>query len=269
MGRRSRSPNYPRLSLEEAVERVSRLYKVEQRHPIDKQAVAEGLGYTSLNGASLGVISTLRQYDLLEAVDEDLRVSEDAVAVIMLPKGDPERAEAIYRTAFAPRLFSELREAYGETLPSDVSLRYALIKKGFSEKAANEVIRVYRDTLELVAEEAAEYTEVVDDARPEVDAPMQPTQAATQGSVAYNSGFAEKFAGVVTSPATVFQFPLPGDITARIELTGRGHVTQEAFDNLKTILDAHKLTFPKANQLERPAVEESPEQPAIESPDTA
>ena len=50
-----------------------------------------------------------------------------------------------------------------------------------------------------------------------------------------------------------------GDSTARIELLG--DVTQEAIDMLTAILNAQKLVFPKADQLERPPVEQPTEQP--------
>lgn len=257
MGKRTRSPNYPRLSLEGAIERIDKLYKKERTHKTSREAVAEGLGYTSLNGASLGIISTLRQYGLLEEDDDGLRVSEDAVALVMLPSGDPERVAALQKVAVAPRLFTELRETYGETLPSDASLRYALVKKGFTEKAANEVIRTYRDTLELVSEEAGEYTDAGVENQQEVEPPME------HGTVNRQEPAPQVYG--VGDAARVMQFQLPGDSTARIELMG--DVTQEAIDMLTAILNAQKLVFPKADQLESSAVEQPVEQPAIEPPD--
>jgi hypothetical protein len=261
MGKRTRSPNYPRLSLEGAIERIEKLYKKERTHKTSREAVAEGLGYTSLNGASLGIISTLRQYGLLEEDDDGLRVSEDAVALVMLPAGDPERVAALQKVAVAPRLFAELRETYGETLPSDVSLRYALVKKRFTEKAANEVIRAYRDTLELVSEEAGEYTDAGVENQQEVEPPME------HGTVNRREPAPQVYGGGVgvDDTARVMQFQLPGDSTARIELLG--DVTQEAIDMLTAILNAQKLVFPKADQLEHSAAEQSVEQPAIEPPD--
>ena len=257
MGKRTRSPNYPRLSLEVAIERIDRLYQKERTHKTSREAVAEGLGYTSLNGASLGIISTLKQYGLLDEDDDGLRVSGDAVALVMLPVGDSERVAALQKAAVAPRLFAELRETYGETLPSDVSLKYALIKKGFSEKAANEAIRAYRDTLELVSEEAAEYTEAGIEDQQEVEPPMEQVISGRQAPVPRSYG---ESVGV-SLDAKVMQFQLPGNSTARIELLG--DVTQEGIDVLKAILEAQKPVFPKADQLERRAVE----QPAIEPPE--
>ena len=48
---------------------------------------------------------------------------------------------------------------------------------------------------------------------------------------------------------------------ACIELVG--DVTQEAIERLAIILDAQKLVFPTEAEIKRPAVEQSPEQPAI------
>jgi hypothetical protein len=238
---------------------------VEHTHKTDKEAVAKGLGYTSLNGASLGIIGTLRQYGLLQEEGDGLRVSPDVMALTMLPKGEPERIEAVQRAAYTPRLFSELRETYGETLPSDTSLRYALIKKGYTEKAANEVIRVYRDTLEFVSEETAGYTDADIEDQQEVEPPMtQPTadkqplnyQDITSILSRLNSAPSE-------SPnKTILQFKVSETSEARIELTG--DVTQEAIERLALILDAQKLVFPKESQLRSPAVEQPAEQPTAD-----
>lgn len=262
MGRRTRSPNYPRIGLRDAIERIEKLYKKERTHTTTREAIAEGLGYTSLNGSSMGLISTLRQYGLLVEESDGLRVSQSAVALAMLPKSDSERIEALREAAFAPRLFSEFYEEYGDTLPSDVSLRYALVKKGFSEKAANEAIRSYRDTLELVSEEAAEYTDADVEDQQKVEPQMEQAIVGRQAPAPqfYGGGVG------VSVDARVMQFQLPGNSTARIELLG--NVTQEGIDMLTTILDAQKLVFPKAGQLEREMVEPLAEQHAIEPPET-
>jgi hypothetical protein len=157
MESRTRSPRYPQVGLREAIERIKLVYEKEHRHPTDKEVVAKDLNYTGLNGASLGMIASLKQYDLLENAGDGLRVTDNAVAIIELPPGEPERVEAIRRAAFAPKLFSELTEVYGDRLPSDENLRLYLVKRGFNRKAAGVVIRAYRDTISLVKEEGQDY----------------------------------------------------------------------------------------------------------------
>ncbi len=268
----ARSPNYPKLNLEEAVEQTRRVYQAEHMHVADKVAVAQDLGYKGLNGSSARFITALKHYGLLEEPERDrVRVSDDAMTVLELPKDDPERAEALRRAAIRPQVFADLQEHYeGDPPNSDVSIRHYLLRKKFLPQAADEVIRLYRANLQFVAEEAPEYTDgVVEDDRPEVEAPMQPTEEARTPVV---SGRTSSYVvepptiqHTVAAPATVLQFQLSRDSSARIELTG--DVTQEAIERLAIILNAQKMVFPTEVSVERPAVEQPIEQAAIEMPE--
>jgi hypothetical protein len=177
-----RSPHYPSQTLEEAIQRVEQVYNLEHTHSSPRNVVAEGLGYTSLNGASLSVIATLTRYGLLEAVGDGLlKVSDDAVSVLVLDDGEPEKTAALQRLAFTPKLFTEIREKYGEQLPSDVNLKHFLIQqKKFLPKASDEVIRVYRENLKFVTAQN-ESCNVSDDKpqkQPEGQTPMTQISAA-------------------------------------------------------------------------------------------
>lgn len=154
-----RSPNYPSLTLEQATERARRVYDKEHTHSAPREVIAKSLGYNTLNGSSLSVIGALSAYSLLEKVGTgSLRVSSDAVSVLELEEGDPQRHEALERLAFSPKLFGELRERFGTELPSDTNLKHYLIQeKAVLPKAAMDVIRVYRANLELVTKENADY----------------------------------------------------------------------------------------------------------------
>ena len=96
------------------------------------------------------------------------------MALIELPPPDIERAAAMRRAAFRPTLFAELYEKYRNDLPSDKNLRHFLITKGFNPKTTDEVIRVYRDTLQFVSAQTADSAEVEDAKQPKVEPPIQP-----------------------------------------------------------------------------------------------
>jgi hypothetical protein len=154
-----RSPNYPAISLADAIPKIRAVHEKEFNHPATREVIAKAMGYGGLNGASSTVISALSKYGLLEpAGNERYRVSANAVDIILHKKGDSERAAAIERCAFSPPLFEELRGAYPNSLPSDENLRVYLIKKGFNPKSVGDVIRAYRDTIELVTEETKNYS---------------------------------------------------------------------------------------------------------------
>lgn len=172
----TRSPRYPQFSLKDAIDKIRDVYKKEDRHRVPKEAIVKSIGYTTVNGASLGAIATLKQYGLLEPVGDGLRVSDDAVTIIELPKGNSERADAILKTAFSPKLFAQLDDEYGAKPPSDESIRLNLIRKGYKKAAADVIIRTFRETLALVADERGDYNaggSTTEGRQPEGQPPMQ------------------------------------------------------------------------------------------------
>lgn len=154
---RVRSPNYPQLSLSEAIARVEKVFAAENMHPAPKEVVIKHLGYSSVNGASLGALSALMKYGLLERHGPDYRVSDQAL-LILHPTSPEEKAAAIRKAATEPSLFSEMMENFKGVLPSDDNLRSYLIRRGFAQSAVSGVISALRDTMQLVASEPKQYT---------------------------------------------------------------------------------------------------------------
>ena len=147
---RIRSPNYPQISLPAAIERVAMIFSKEHRHPAPKEVVVKDMGYNGIHGNSLGALSALSKYGLLERSGQDYKVSERAIAIIH-PLDDSSKAAALWEAAQAPALFSEIFEHFKGQLPSDDNLRSYLIRKGFAESALTSVIDSLRDTMSFIA----------------------------------------------------------------------------------------------------------------------
>ena len=154
---KQRSPNCPQITFLEAANRARSIYAKEHTHPADKNVIAEDLGYTSISGASLSMIGALRQYGLLEASAEGLRISETAVDFFELPDDSKDRKSAIMKLVLRPALFHELWKQYEGRPPSEGNLRHTLIKKGFLPRTAEEVLRVYRENFKLIENAVEEY----------------------------------------------------------------------------------------------------------------
>lgn len=146
---RVRSPNYPQLSLPAAVERIAHIFAKEHQHPAPREVVAQHLGYGGINGASLGAISALLKYGLLEKVNEDLKVSDSALAILH-PSSEEEKYQTLKAAAEAPVLFTELLSHFNGRLPSDENLRSYLVRRGFAPNSLNGVIEILRETMEYV-----------------------------------------------------------------------------------------------------------------------
>jgi hypothetical protein len=154
--RRVRSPNYPAMSLVEAVQQIHKLFGKIGQHPAPRDAVATSMGYSGLHGASATAISALIKYGLLERVGEDYKLSELAMKIIA-PHNQGEKAHALEVASQSPALFAELFGHFQGDVPGDGLLRSYLLRKGFAQAAVRSVIAAYRETMELVDRESGEY----------------------------------------------------------------------------------------------------------------
>lgn len=185
---RVRSPNYPQLSLPEALDRVRKIHAKEQHLAATRDVIASHLGYGGMNGASAKAISAIAKYGLLEDAGPDkMRVSPLALSIIF-PRDGQEKAQAIRRAAFNPSLFSDIAAEWEGHQPSDANLRSFLIRRNFSSDALDRVIASYKETMTLVTQESGAYDS------PEPTAPVEPEKPSMQPAVAAAAPPAPSFA---------------------------------------------------------------------------
>jgi hypothetical protein len=149
MEKRVRSPNYPALSLPEALEKVRMVFERQHTHGAPREVVVKSMGYAGINGASATAISALHKFGLLEGRGDEVRISDRAMRYLN-PMSEAEREEAIRAAAYEPVLYRELSEKFPGRLPSEDVLRSYLIRNGFGPGAVSGIILGYRQTMELV-----------------------------------------------------------------------------------------------------------------------
>jgi len=156
---RVRSPNYPALSLPEAISRVKTIHDAEQHLAAPKEVIAKHLGYNGLNGAALSTVSAIGKYGLIEEASGDkMRVSPLAIT-ILYPPSPAEKAAAINEAAAKPALFVEIANEWHGERPSDENLRSYLVRRNFAVDAIDRVIKSYRETMDLVTADSGAYTQ--------------------------------------------------------------------------------------------------------------
>jgi hypothetical protein len=245
MDKRIRSPNYPALSLPEAISRATALYRAQHTHAAPREVVARGMGYSTLNGASASAISALHKYGLLERVGDEIKVS-DRMMRILHPQSADERGNAIREAARSVQLFEELDERFPGRMPNDELLRNFLVRKGFAPAAVSSVILAYRETSELVGREANPHDspeqaqEHADMAAPTTIAPevmRQPASAVPLGKVAGDE-----------RPIGRYDY----EDGSYVRIMARGDIdTEEALEMVETLIDL------KRKELERRKSRES------------
>ena len=83
MAGKHRSPNYPAVSLPDAVSMAKKLWDAEKRTSVNGDIAAKALGFNGLNGKVRVMIGALRQYGLLTKGKPGLvQLSDLAVSVL-------------------------------------------------------------------------------------------------------------------------------------------------------------------------------------------
>jgi hypothetical protein len=168
---RKKSPRAPSIALDEALERVLLIYEKEKRHAAPTEVVVQDMGYKSANnGAALAVLASIRYYGLLEKPHQGkLAVSKEFENYKYAPDDEVKRG-LLLKWLRSPQVFADLIDRYADGFPSDKSLRFDLMDRGFSPASADSVVSVFRRSIEFVGLGAVSATAV--EAIPE--APSEP-----------------------------------------------------------------------------------------------
>lgn len=144
-----RSPNFPAISLPDAIQKVKILYEKDRRAAVSVKTVLTHFGFgEKLSGSSARVLSALRQFGLLDDVAGNYRVSETAYMILSLSESSPQRVKAIQDSARKPAIYREVLSRFEEGLPSDAAFSDFLIaEKKFNTVSVDNFIRSFRASM--------------------------------------------------------------------------------------------------------------------------
>ena len=145
-----RSPNYPRIDLGRAVQRITALHRAVEGGEFTQTDAARAWGYKSDNGISRGIFAALGQYGLLDQKKGRGKITSLGLTVALREETSPEYRRALAEAAVEPPLFAEL---FGEGKASDAHdalLHHLVTVKGFTTDGASRFIKVFRATKAIV-----------------------------------------------------------------------------------------------------------------------
>ncbi|HEX5685477.1 MAG TPA: hypothetical protein VFY73_15760 [Ideonella sp.] len=184
---RKKSPRAPSIGLQEALTRALAAYDKDRTHPAPTEVVAQNLGYKSANsGTALGAIASLRYYGLLDRPKDGQLAVSKAVETYRFTPDEAHRRELLVGFLLNPPLFKELLQLYKGALPSDATIRYELINRGFLPGPAETCVGVFRKSVEYADyfRASAEATNQNEERGGEVDYEDEPDPVADRKSVA-------------------------------------------------------------------------------------
>lgn len=223
----NRSPNYPNISLSDAILRVTKAYALDRDAPLDRTVAAKHIGYSSRSGASDKTIAAISQFGLFEkAGTGEVRVSQLALDIIH-PLDETKRREALQIAAYKPSAFQLLRTRYGAGVtPSKDSAESYLIREGFNSAAITKLYSAYESTCQFLKQEGASdfivpsESNTQDSASQETQPAHEPLRAPTPQPASpvrntENSGMQRMLTQGMLSKGSTFEIIVTGKIGPR------------------------------------------------------
>src|ERR1035437_843339 len=145
-----RSPNFPVITLEEAIKYIGLFFSENKRAGVSKLSTLKSLGFKGSHGQSLGVLSALKKYNLVKEENDNYSLTPEALT-ILLANDEKRKEEMIKECALRPGIYASLWEKFSKTgLPSDNSLSDMLIfEERFNENTVSSFIRGFKATMEF------------------------------------------------------------------------------------------------------------------------
>jgi hypothetical protein len=163
---KERSPNFPFIALEPAIQRAQILFSHERRGAAPVAAVAKHWGYSDTSSGFKQTVAALKSYGLL--IDEPgaggrtVRLTDKALRILLDQRPDSsERTELIKQAALNPSVASEIFTRWPDGLPSDHTLtHYLMFDRGFQQETAMRAVKILRanDAFAKVSQEELDVT---------------------------------------------------------------------------------------------------------------
>jgi hypothetical protein len=229
-----RSPNYPAISLPDALDEAQKIWDKEKRTPVSMDVLGKAMGYSSVSGPVRTKVAALRKYGLLE--QNGGRYSLSDLAMKILHSQPDERAQGLAVAAQRPELFKELYATHADA--SDAALKSELVvHRSFSEAGAKQFIKAFRDTMSIA--------QLADVAKSMYDAPESGdnSEHMTSGSAQEHPKNASQTQGASGSHANAWTWTLSIPRNVRAELKIAGDVTRDDVRRLKQQIEFLEESF--------------------------
>jgi hypothetical protein len=241
-----RSPNFPSISLSDALGKARVLYDKDKRAWVSLNTVLTHLGFSlKLSGSTARVLSALRQFGLLEDRENQYRVTDAAVRLFTLSDGSTERLKTLQECVKKPAVYREILNQYEDGIPSDAALNdYLITTKKFNPASVETFIRVFKASLQFAKLGPESYSDpggnegLLDEVDPEIPSVPAPNRH-NEGRVAGRS--ANEGLSVPSIPAQTFVLSVPRSVRAELKIFGQ--VQPQDLDRLKEQIDFLRESF--------------------------
>lgn len=149
---KDRSPFFPFITLEVALERAKQVYAQERRSVVPYLRLVKHWQYTEKSSGALQTIAALKQYGLLKelggsALARQFQLTDLVFRILVDQRPDTsERDKLLREAALLPPISAEVHSQWGGELPNESTLiHFLVVEKGFLDSAAPKVAKILQE----------------------------------------------------------------------------------------------------------------------------
>jgi hypothetical protein len=249
--KKTRSPNYPSITLGRALKLTQTLLDKYGRHDTPWDVAIKGIGSTPKSSVGMQMMASLSYYGFVDikGVKEDrkVKISDSAFKILMDKRPEsPERDTAIREAALKPTMFKKIVDQFPDNMPANDVLEYELVVKyNFNPASVKDFIKKFRQTMDfakiyesgIIGEETpsvGEHETPEEGDKSVIKQPISPP-VPPKGTPPVISGIEREIAN----------YPVGQGLKARIIISGQSPVTLEAVEKLITLLEINKEDLPE------------------------
>lgn len=249
--KRTRSPGYPSIDLEEALTRAAALWKEANRHSVPIDVASTYWGYDAKSSAGYSVASALLKFGLVtdEGTGEkrQLKLTESAIKLVYEPDvGDPSYTSELKDAALRPKIHAEIWDKYQGALPGDAVIRrFLVVERKFNDQYVDSFISQFRKTIEFAKLQASDKINGSQNEKAQTSKilGLSEAQSPVLKHISNVFGDAVGRSDQPTRKQVLARYSIPlGANVATIEFTGE-QLSTEDFDALRDYVDLFKRQF--------------------------
>jgi hypothetical protein len=236
-----RSPVYPMISLEEAIDKAKILWENDKNNPIPLGAAYEHFGYKSISTYGARILAALKRFGLINEKDNDIILTNEAIDLMLHEPSDEKYKEIIKKMALKPVIYEKLFNEYNGQLPSDATLKRKLITDdyGFNVDKVDDFLCEFRKTIEFANLHDTEIPDQEQNTNVEQNMNLQ-TRGVLRAAIP-----PPNFSARASIEREIAHYPIGQGLKARILVSGASPVTGDAIKKLIGLLELNKDDLPE------------------------
>ncbi len=162
-----RSPSYPMIGLEEAIQKVKKIFEKSGNNWIPIESAIEDMGYKQKTSYTLRIMAALKKFNLISEKQGDIILTQEAIDLAVCDVVDRQYINTLKEIALKPNIYKKLYNEFNNNLPSESALKLKLIRDyNFNPKSIDDFIEKFKGTINYAhlfdKEEVIENREIPD-----------------------------------------------------------------------------------------------------------